>query len=143
MLELTFNNAVKNRRYSKNFFSRAIKEALVETGLDKKRIGLSINLIGKKRIRSLNQTFRSKNEPTDVLSFPIENTSPISKYAQNSAILELGDIFICPEMAGKNIIFLTVHGFLHLLGYDHEKSVKEKIKMTNLENKILNKLESD
>ena len=65
--------------------------------------------------------------------------------------MALGDIFICLPVAEERAIkegmvldfklaFLIVHGFLHLLGYDHEKSNKEEKKMFAIQNKILNTL---
>ena len=52
---------------------------------------------------------------------------------------KLGDIFVNQEDAKKNLSFLITHGFLHLLGYDHEKFKKDAKKMFELENKILEK----
>lgn len=96
-------------------------------------------------MRELNKKYRNKDKVTDVLSFPMVEES------EKLETLDLGDIFICLSFAkneakSENISIeeklaqLTVHGFLHLIGYDHEKSKKEEIKMFGLENKILNNL---
>ena len=60
------------------------------------------------RIRELNREHRGRDEPTDVLSFPIDEGPP-----------ELGDVVICPEHT-EDLTEATVHGVLHLCGMDHE-----------------------
>jgi len=149
MVELTFNNSTKHKGYSIKFFQKVLDYAAKEAKLSTKKIGLSINLVGNSKIRTLNKKYRGKDKATDVLSFPLSTEIP-GKSAKND-IMELGDIFICPDVAVKKakelksnlkqeMNFLTVHGFLHLLGYDHEKSAKEEKKMFDLQDKILNKL---
>ena len=101
----------------------------------------TIFLTNNKRMNELNKKFRNKNKPTDVLSFPFENKI---KHKNN---LYLGDIAISYEIVNrrsKNSDFfleldkLWVHGYLHLLGYDHKKK-KDFAKMKKIENLILNK----
>lgn len=175
MLELTFNDNLKTEKTGRDFFYAVFEKASAATSLGKKRVGLSLNLVGEKKIRSLNKTYRRKNKATDVLSFPLNEkvnedlpTSPVrvstsagamktslrqidsdgasAKMAEND-ILELGDIFICRPVARENALkqkidlkteleLLAVHGFLHLLGYDHETPSREK-EMISLQNKIL------
>ncbi len=64
-------------------------------------------------MRSLNARHRGKDEPTDVLSFPIDGSGP------SHGPRELGDVVICPEHT-VDIAEAVVHGVLHLCGYDHE-----------------------
>ena len=75
----------------------------------------------------------------------------IGTEVNTGGIMNLGDIFICLPVAKKyaarenvsldyKLAFLVVHGFLHLLGYDHEKSTEEKEKMFTLQDKILEKI---
>ena len=82
---------------------------------------LSILVVGAARSRSLNQRYRSRNRPTNVLSFPSATPGP-----------GLGDLVICPQVlrrearaAGKperaHWMHLVIHGALHLIGYDHER----------------------
>lgn len=117
-----------------------------EIKIKDKNIEVSLNLVGEAKIRELNKKYRNKNKITDVLSFPLEEKS-----LKNYGILSLGDIFICLPFAKKEAIAdkmtlqaklaqLTMHGFLHLLGYDHEISAKETKRMFGLENKILEQL---
>ena len=103
---------------------------------------ISIFLTNSEKMRQLNLRFRKKNKPTDVLSFPINIVKKKVGY--------LGDIAISYEIVNKrskksnfNYEFdkMWVHGYLHLLGYDHKK-IREFEKMRKLEKKILNYIES-
>lgn len=139
MIDLTFYNFTRQRR-SKIFFSKTLVLAAKLAGFRTKRIGLSLNVVGKNKIRALNKKYRSQDRPADVLSFPIDKPGEASRFLAAGAILELGDIFICPQVAGREkrkLAWLTVHGFLHLLGYDHEKSAVQRRKMFDLQKKIL------
>lgn len=116
-----------------------------------KEINLSLNLVGDTKMRSLNRTYRGKDKSTDVLSFPLQENIRKGVYDSFLEKLELGDLFIskpvCEKQArefnltfGEEFIHLVVHGFLHLLGYDHEISSKEEKIMESLEEEILLKL---
>ena len=74
---------------------------------------LSLELVDGERIRELNREHRGKDEPTDVLSFPIDGAGPAA------GPRELGDVVICPEHAA-DVTEAAVHGVLHLCGFDHE-----------------------
>ena len=106
----------------------------------KKKVSLTILLSNNKNIKKLNKKFRNKNKPTDVLSFPLEKKLNLKKN------LYLGDIVISYEFMNnpkslKNLEFknkvikIFIHGFLHLLGYDHVK-MKDFRKMIKEEKKI-------
>ena len=107
----------------------------------KKKISLTILLSNNKNIKKLNKKFRNKNKSTDVLSFPSEKKLNIKKSPY------IGDIVISYEFMNKPKILSTVefkskltkvfiHGFLHLLGYDHIK-LKDFKKMLIEEKKNL------
>ena len=74
---------------------------------------LSVELVAERRIRELNREHRGRDEPTDVLSFPVDGAGPAP------GPRELGDVVICPEHTA-DLVEATVHGVLHLCGYDHE-----------------------
>ncbi len=74
---------------------------------------LSLEIVDATRIHELNREHRDKDEPTDVLSFPIDGIGP------SAGPRELGDIVICPEHTA-DMTEAAVHGVLHLCGYDHE-----------------------
>lgn len=146
MLGLAFNNKTKNKGYLEFFFKKIIDKAISVLGLKFETIELSVNLVGKNEMTRLNHKYRNKNKPTDVLSFPLNDR--VDYKLKKNAILALGDIFICLPIAEERarkegnspkseLEFLTIHGFLHLLGHDHEKSAKEARRMAELEQKIL------
>jgi probable rRNA maturation factor len=92
----------------------------------KKKVGLTILLSNNKNIKKLNKKFRNKDKATDVLSFPSEKKINIKKTPY------IGDIVISYEFMNKpkalsvlefknKVTKIFIHGFLHLLGYDHIK----------------------
>ena len=83
---------------------------------------LAVELVGEGRIRELNREHRGKDEPTDVLSFPVDERGPAA------GPRELGDVVICPEHTA-DLVEATVHGVLHLCGYDHETDDGEMLKL--------------
>jgi probable rRNA maturation factor len=89
----------------------AARAALAAAGVDEGH--LAIELVDAERIRELNREHRGRDEPTDVLSFPIDEAGP------TAGPRELGDVVICPEHT-SDLTEATVHGVLHLCGYDHE-----------------------
>ena len=74
---------------------------------------MAVEFVGAERIAELNGTHRGKSGPTDVLSFPVdESGEPLGPR-------ELGDVVICPEHT-EDLLEAVVHGVLHLTGMDHE-----------------------
>ncbi len=120
----------------------------------KPKIELSLTLCGNKKIKSLNNQYRNKDKVTDVLSFPMYKTlrsSHLDAGISFLKVLVLGDIVISKEVAKsqarrfsityeQELIHLFVHGLLHLLGYDHEKSKKEEELMEGLEGKLVQRI---
>ncbi len=94
---------------------------------------LSVELVDEARIRSLNHERRGRDEPTDVLSFPIDGIGPVA------GPRELGDVVICPEHTA-DLDEATVHGVLHLCGLDHETDEGE---MLELQAAVLRRLSGD
>ena len=74
---------------------------------------LALQLVAPERMRELNREQRGIDAPTDVLSFPVDES------ARASGPRELGDVVVCPEEA-HDLTEVVVHGVLHLCGYDHE-----------------------
>jgi probable rRNA maturation factor len=90
---------------------------------------LAVEIVDAARIAELNREHRGKDEPTDVLSFPIDELGPAA------GPRELGDVAICPELCVDMTLTETVvHGVLHLCGYDHETDDGE---MLALQDKVL------
>lgn len=106
-----------------------------------------VTLIGDCKMKTLNREYRGKNKTTDVLSFPIFENLRCAKDLPIGA-LELGDVFISLPVLKKQaqdfqvseeneFIHLFVHGFLHLLGFDHEISEKEEKLMEGHEKELI------
>lgn len=74
---------------------------------------LAVELVAADRIRELNRAHRGRDEPTDVLAFPVDGAGPAA------GPRELGDVVICPAHC-SDVTEAAVHGVLHLCGYDHE-----------------------
>ena len=122
------------------FFNSLVKVFPKKYRFTKKKVSLTILLSNNKNIKKLNKKFRNKNKVTDILSFPSEKKINIKKTTY------LGDIIISYEFMNKpktlsnlefnhKVIKIFIHGFLHLLGYDHIKS-KDFKKMLVEEEKI-------
>lgn len=107
---------------------------------------MSVNFVNNEMIRQLNQTYRNKNEPTDVISFALQD--PIEGEVHiigDDLPLILGDLIISVERAKeqaeaydhtfeRELAFLAVHGFFHLLGYNHIEEADEKIMFAKQKN---------
>lgn len=89
----------------------AVTAALAAVGVENGHLALEI--VDEGRIRELNRDHRDKDEPTDVLAFPIDELGP------SAGPRELGDVAICPEHC-SDVAEAAVHGVLHLCGHDHE-----------------------
>jgi len=109
-----------------NFFNSLVKVFPKKYRFIKKKVSLTILLSNNKNIKKLNKKFRNKNKSTDILSFPSEKTINIKKSSY------IGDIIVSYEFMNKpkalsalefksKITKIFIHGFLHLLGYDHIK----------------------
>ena len=108
---------------------------------------LVIRIVDEREARCLNRDFRSKDYATNVLSFPADLPEGLPDEFRQS---QLGDLVICAPVVASEAreqfrsdvdhwAHLTVHGVLHLLGYDHEKAEEAGI-MESLETEILAKL---
>ncbi len=90
----------------------AVAYAAASAGIDTGHV--AVEFVNAERIAELNETWRGKQGPTDVLSFPIDEDE-----ADPLGERELGDVFICPEHT-EDLVEAVVHGVLHLTGMDHE-----------------------
>jgi probable rRNA maturation factor len=81
---------------------------------------LAVELVDCERIRDLNREHRDKDQPTDVLAFPLDGAGPVA------GPRELGDVAICPEHC-SDVTEAAVHGVLHLCGHDHESDSGEML----------------
>jgi probable rRNA maturation factor len=128
-------------------FLRRVKN---ELGLEE--AGLTVRLVSDAEIARMNETFRKKKGPTDVLSFPMVARRRPVRLGRGSRTIEageyLGDIAISPATAQRyakkngrklssELQVLILHGVLHLLGYDHET---DRGKMDRIERKLRKRL---
>jgi probable rRNA maturation factor len=97
---------------------RAAELALASAGV---RGHVAIELVSAARIAALNREHRGLDEPTDVLSFPVDEDRPVG-----AAPRELGDVVICPEHT-VDVPEAVIHGVLHLVGMDHERDNGEML----------------
>jgi probable rRNA maturation factor len=81
---------------------------------------VAVSFVDAARIAELNDEWRGKPGPTDVLSFPVDED------AEFAGERELGDVFICPEYT-TDLTEAVVHGVLHLVGMDHETDEGEML----------------
>ena len=107
-------------------------------------VEFNIIIVDNDRIHEINREYRNKDMPTDVISFALED----DEVFPNLEVRVLGDIYISLDKVYeqsksyghsffRELSFLTVHGILHLLGYDHMNEVDEK-EMFSRQELILN-----
>ncbi|WP_144393064.1 rRNA maturation RNase YbeY [Pleionea sediminis] len=124
-------------------FIRWVRAAIEQSGRSMSQAELSIMVVSSKVSQSLNDQYRNKNKPTNVLSFPAD----IPEYVESPL---LGDLVICAPVLeqeaaeqSKALIdhwaHLTIHGCLHLLGFDHIDDSEAEI-MESIEIKVLQQL---
>jgi len=132
-------NNLTRTKINKKFLSTVAKKVI--TGENKEIENLSIAFVSSEEIKKLNKEHRKKDKPTDVLSF-----GKAFDFTDDSA-----EIVICPDVVKQNaksygVTFekemtkMLIHGILHILGYDHEKSEKEAVLMEAREDFYLNNI---
>ena len=137
-IELTNNSSVKsNESAIMSVATFALNKMGIHPDSD-----LSITLVDEEEMENLHIEWMDLPGPTDVLSFPMDELKPFSASKGPGVI---GDIVLCPTFAAKQAKFgvetelalLTIHGILHLLGFDHAEKKEEK-EMFELQENILN-----
>ena len=143
--------------FTKPFIKRVLERALRHLNQPSELLEMSLSIVSPEQIQELNKSFREVDKVTDVLSFPTcDNptrgaiTVVCEDVNPETDLVNIGDIVICLERAKeqakeyghsmeREMGFLTCHGLLHLLGYDHVIPEDEKI-MFPLQNQIMNKV---
>ena len=133
---------------------REMLEALIRRGCEyvgaPENAEVSISFVDKDEIHVLNREYRGVDRPTDVISFPFTQPDEWGAGVISAAPIALGDIIVCmdvaKEQAGtyghsleRELGFLTVHGLLHLAGYDHNDTSEEQ-EMRRAQREILGDL---
>lgn len=153
LVTIYFEDIEENEEY-KDKIVQVLKECFKEENLQNLNLYISVTLTTPNRIRELNKEYRKIDKETDVLSFPIFEKAEIDEIVRNKKkqILKetIGDIIISVERVEeqakeyghsfeRELSYMLVHGFYHLMGYDHIEEKDKKI-MRPKEEKILNKL---
>lgn len=152
MYEIIYEDVEPNEEYEKTI-EQVLKECYKEEKLENSKLIITITLTTPSKIRKINNEYRQIDRATDVLSFPMFEKSELDKKIENNDFLYediLGDIIISVEKVKeqakeyghsfeRELSYMVVHGFYHLMGYDHIEE-KDKVIMRPKEEKILNKL---
>ena len=108
---------------------------ILKSYFGKDGVSAGVAFVDAKKMRILNRDFRGLDKATNVLSFEAPSGFPNPPKTPKL----LGEIYLCPNVIkerGEDINYLLIHGLLHLLGFDHDKS-RARIVMQKLEQKIL------
>lgn len=162
---INFNKRLFNKKYIEKI-SSAYDEALKILKVKCKDLEVNISFVSKSEIKELNDKFRQKDAVTDVLSFPnllepgrtnmqlitdkLDKITFASEINPENGTIFVGDICICKCVVFKQakeygntklreIVYMAVHGLLHLLGYDHMTD-DDKAVMREMEEKIMKKV---
>ena len=141
--EKAWSKRLKNKDI---FFKKICKAFPKKYKFLNKKVTFTLLLSNNKNIKKLNKVFRKKNKSTDILSFPLDKKIKIKKNTY------LGDIIISYNYLDKprsqdlksfkeKVAKILIHGFLHLLGFDHKKN-KDYSKMLKEENLIFKSVQS-
>ncbi len=155
--EIIYKNLEKKQKYESTI-KQVVTECFKKENLDKTNLYMSITLTNPEEIEKLNMQYRNIDRPTDVLSFPMfekdELDNFIKENSKNTDVNEegdiLGDIVISiprvyeqAEEYGhsfeRELAYMVVHGFYHLMGYDHIEENDKKV-MRAKEEAVLNEL---
>jgi probable rRNA maturation factor len=96
------------------------RRVLAAEGVEEGDLGLAF--VPPERMRELKREHLGIDEPTDVLSFPIDGRDPLPEGVPRL----LGDVFVCPQVVGEEWRGPLVHGLLHLLGYEHGEEMASR-----------------
>jgi len=152
MYEITYLDLEENEDYEKTI-KTVLYKCFEEEGLLDSKLYITITLTNPENIRKINKEYRNIDKETDVLSFPMFEKNEIDKKIEEKDFLHedvLGDIIISIERVKqqaeeyghsfeRELSYMVVHGFYHLMGYDHIEEEDKKI-MRPKEEKILNEL---
>ena len=139
---------VTARTAMRSAIRKAIFNTLVYEGIDRK-IEVSVTFTDNDGIQELNREYRGKDSATDVLSFPMYDfAAGETPVLPKGEALPLGDIILSLERARvqaaeighstmREVVFLSIHSTLHLLGYDHELSKEDDEDMQRRQHEIM------
>ena len=151
LADIQYNGIEQNNEYDE-LINKVINECFKTEGLDKLKLYISITLTVPEVIQEANKKYRNIDKPTDVLSFPMFEKQEIEYMLKNGYEVEdvLGDLIISIPKVKEQAVeyghsferefaYMIVHGFYHLMGYDHMEE-NDKKEMREKEDAVLNKL---
>ena len=152
MYQLEYLDLEEKKEYE-DIIKRVVEQCFKEEKLENSKLYISITLTTPEHIHEINKQYRNVDKETDVLSFPMFEKNEIDEKIENQDFEHedvLGDIVISIEKVKgqaeeyghsfeREFSYMIVHGFYHLMGYDHIKE-EDKIVMRPKEENILNKL---
>ena len=152
MYQLEYLDLEENSQYEE-IIKKVVEQCFKEENMEDSKLYISITLTTPEHIHEINKQYRNVDRATDVLSFPMFEKEEIdNKIAEHEFEHEdvLGDIVISIEQVEKQakeyghsfereFAYMLVHGFYHLMGYDHIKE-EDKVIMRPKEEKVLEKL---
>jgi probable rRNA maturation factor len=123
-------NRQKTFRINLDKFEGLLRKLVKHYRLKKPELVLAF--VDNKAIQKLNRDFRKKDAPTDVLSFPYRENGPDGKFYLGDIIISVPKAFDQARELGhgldRELEYLAIHGFLHLLGYEHSQGLEEEEK---------------
>ena len=152
MYEIIYLNLEENQSYEKTV-EKVLHKCFEEEELLDSKLIITITFTTPEDIRKINKKYRKIDKATDVLSFPMFEKDELDEKIKNKDFLHedvLGDIIISIEKVKeqaeeyghsfeRELSYMLVHGFYHLMGYDHIEEEDKKV-MRPKEEKILNDL---
>lgn len=150
-VQINYNNIEENEKYNK-IIHTVIEKCFEEEGLDKLNIYINIILTNPEQIRKINKEYRNIDKETDCLSFPMfekEEIEELIKQKEHVTLDILGDVVVSItkvyEQAEeynhsfeRELAYMIVHGFYHLMGYDHMEEEEKNIMREKEENILQN-----
>ena len=152
MYEIVYDGIDEKEEY-KNVIEKVLSQCFKEEKLEDSKLCVTVTLTTPKTIQEINKQYRNIDRATDVLSFPMFEKDELDKKIQENDFENediLGDIVVSVEKVKEQAIeyghsferelsYMIVHGFYHLMGYDHIEEDDKKI-MREKEENILDKL---
>lgn len=152
MYEIIYQDIEENSKYEKTI-KKVVEKCFEEEGISDSKLCLTVTLTNPENIRKINKEYRKIDKETDVLSFPMFEKQELDEMIAKKQFEHedvLGDIIISiarvEEQAKeyghsfeRELSYMVVHGFYHVMGYDHIKE-EDKVKMRPKEENVLNKL---
>ena len=152
MYEIVYDGIDEKEEY-KNVIEKVLSQCFKEEKLENSKLSVTVTLTTPKTIQEINKQYRNIDRATDVLSFPMFEKDELDKKIQTNDFENediLGDIVVSVEKVKEQAVeyghsferelsYMIVHGFYHLMGYDHIEEDDKKI-MRKKEETILEKL---